>query len=149
MAGYEVEDTTYTLEFDDRPGAEIVCRAGSMEQHFEALSLDWTLERGALQKRYPDDDEAQEREVRRLYTIFVDHIESWNLTRRKAEVPITVDGLLSLDREFVRTAALAWLRGVFGLSAPLEKRSTDTEKLEFDESSIPMEVIPSSLPLAS
>jgi hypothetical protein len=145
---YEVEDTTYVLEFDDKPGAEVRCRAGSMGQHLEALSLDWVLEAGALQKRFPDDDEAQKAELLRLYGIFVDHIDSWNLTRRKKDVPITVAGLLSLDREFVRVAAVAWLRGVFGLSAPLGQRSTNTVTPDFDESAIPMEIIPSSLPLA-
>lgn len=146
---YEVEDTTYTLEFDDRPGAEIVCRAGSMEQYLEALTLDWVLQAGALERRFPNDDEAQLKELKRLYGIFVDHIESWNLTRRKKNVPITVKGLLSLDRDFVRLAALSWLRGVFGVSAPLGQSSGSTETPDFDESSIPMEIIQPSIPLAS
>lgn len=149
MAGYEVEDTTYTLEFDDRPGAEIICRAGSMEQHLEALSLDWVLERGALQRRYPGDDEAQMAELYRLYDLFAAHIQSWNMERRGQPVPTTADGLLSLDREFVRTATLAWLRGVFGISAPLEQPSGPTETESFDESSIPMVIPQSPMPLAS
>lgn len=149
MAGYEVEDTTYTLEFDDRPGAEIVCRAGSMEQHLEALSLDWTLERGALQRRYPGDDDAQMAELYRLYDLFADHVESWNLERKGQPVPITANGLLSLDRDFVRSATLAWLRGVFGINAPLEQPSGPTETDDFDESSIPMQIPPSPIPLAS
>lgn len=147
--GYEVEDTTYTLEFDDRPGAEIVCRAGSMSEHLEALSLDWVLDRGALERRFPGDDEAQMAELHRLYNLFSAHIVSWNMERKGQPVEISADGLLSLDREFVRAAATAWLRGVFGISAPLEKPSEPTEKDDFDESSIPMQIPQSPIPLAS
>jgi len=146
--GYEVEDTTYTLEFDDRPGAEIVCRAGSMEQHLEALTLDWVLTPQAFANRIHNDDEA-DRELRRLFAIFADHIQSWNLTRKGEPVPITAKGLLSLDREFAKLAATAWLRGVFGLNAPLEQRSTGIGTSDFDESSIPMEIMNQSQPLAS
>jgi hypothetical protein len=145
--GYEVEDTTYTLEFDDRPGAEIVCRAGSMEQHLEALSLDWVLSPGAFGQRVHTNEEAKA-ELARLYGIFAEHIQSWNLERKGQPVPITADGLMSLDREFSKLATTAWLRGVFGLSAPLEKPSTDTETPAFDESSIPMEIMNESIPLA-
>lgn len=145
---YEVEDTTYILEFDDRPGAEIKCRAGSMDEHLEALSLDWVLSPDAFGQRFHTDKEVRA-ELSRLFGIFADHIDSWNLTRKGKPVPLTADGLMSLDREFARTAAIAWLRGVFGLSAPLGQRSTTTETPDFDESAIPMEIIPSSLPLAS
>lgn len=148
MTGYEVEDTTYTLEFDDRPGAEIICRAGSMESHLEALSLDWVLTREAFSQRFHTDEEVRG-ELARLFSIFADHIQSWNLTRRGQPVPITADGLMSLDRDFARDAATAWLRGVFGLSAPLEQPSGPTETDTFDERSIPMVVPPSPIPLAS
>lgn len=148
MAGYEVKDTTYTLEFDDRPGAEIVCRAGSMAQHLEALSLDWVLDRGALQRRYPDDDEAQMAELYRLYDLFAAHIQSWNMELKGQPVQATADGLLSLDREFVKTATLAWLRGVFGISAPLEQPSGLIGTESFDERSIPMVIPQSPMPLA-
>lgn len=146
--GYEVEDTTYTLEFDDRPGAEIVCRAGSMSEHLEALSLDWVLTPAAFARRFTTEDEV-EAELSRLFDIFATHIESWNLERKGQPVPITADGLMSLDREFAKLAATAWLRGVFGISAPLEKPSGPTETESFDESSIPMQIPPSPIPLAS
>jgi hypothetical protein len=148
MGSYEVEDTTYTLEFDDRPGAEIVCRAGSMDSYLEALSLDWVLSPDAFSQRFRTDDEVRA-ELSRLFGIFADHIDGWNLTRKGEPVPITADGLMSLDREFSRPAAVAWLRGVFGVAAPLGRRSAAIEKPEFDESSIPMEIIQPSIPLAS
>lgn len=148
MTAYEVEDTTYTLEFDDRPGAEIVCRAGSMESHLEALSLDWVLNREAFGQRFHTDDEVKA-ELARLYSIFADHIVSWNLERKGQSVPITADGLMSLDREFTKAATMAWLRGVFGVSAPLGQPSGPTETDAFDESSIPMVIPPSPIPLAS
>lgn len=146
--GYEVKDTTYTLEFDDRPGAEIVCRAGSMRQHLEALSLDWVLRRELFAQRFRTDEEANA-ELARLYDIFAEHIVSWNLEIKGQPVPITADGLLSLDREFSKAATTAWLRGVFGISAPLEQPSVPTETDNFDESSIPMVIPPSPIPLAS
>jgi len=146
--GYEVEDTTYTLEFDDRPGAEIVCRAGSMGEHLEALSLDWVLSPTAFGQRFHTDEEANA-EIVRLFDIFAQHIQSWNLTRKGEPVPVTADGLLSLDREFAKAAATAWLRGVFGIAAPLEKPSVPTETESFDESSIPMQIPTSPIPLAS
>lgn len=150
--GYEVEDTTYTLEFDDRPGAEVRMRAGSVEDHLAALRMDWVLAPGELQRRHPNDDEAQEAEVRKLYAIFVRHVESWNLERKGQLVPVTVEGVMGLDREFVKPMVTAWLRGVFGLSAPLETHSGDTETTlpepDFDESTIPMEDPQIPIPLA-
>lgn len=146
--GYEVEDTTYTLEFDDRPGAEIICRAGSMESHLEALSLDWVLHPRAFGQRFHTDEEAKA-ELARLYSIFADHIVSWNLERKGQPVPITADGLMALDREFSKAATTAWLRGVFGIDAPLEQPSAPTVTDDFDESSIPMVIPPSPIPLAS
>lgn len=148
MAGYEVEETTYTLEFEDRPGAVIVCRAGSMRSHLEALSLDWVLDRAAFGQRFHTDEEVNA-ELTRLYDIFAEHIVSWNLTCKGEPVPITADGLMSLDREFTKVAATTWLRGVFGISAPLEQPSAPTSTDEFDESSIPMTIPPSPIPLAS
>jgi hypothetical protein len=148
MTAYEVEDTIYTLEFDDRPGAEIVCRAGSVKQHLKALSLDWVLTREAFASRFHTDEEV-DAELTRLFDIFADHIQSWNLTLKRQPVPITADGLMSLDREFAKTAATAWLRGVFGISAPLEQPSGPTETESFDESLIPMVIPPSPIPLAS
>jgi hypothetical protein len=146
--GYEVEDTTYTLEFDDRPGAEIVCRAGSMESHLEALSLDWVLNREVFGQRFHTDDEVKA-ELTRLYGIFAEHIVSWNLEIKGQPVPITAAGLMRLDREFSKLATTAWLRGVFGISAPLEQPFGPTETDDFDESSIPMVVPQSPIPLAS
>ena len=146
--GYEVEDTTYTLEFDDHPGAEIVCCAGTMASHLEALSLDWVLSREAFSQRFHTDEEVNA-EFARLFGIFAEHIVSWNLTRKGEPVPITADGLMSLDREFAKSATVAWLRGVFGISAPLEQPSEATETDSFDESSIPMVIPPSPIPLAS
>lgn len=156
--GYEVEDTTYTLEFDDRPGAEVRMRAGSVEDHLAALRLDWVLVPGELARRFPDDDKAQEAEFRRLYSIFVHHVDSWNLERKGQPVPTTVDGLMGLDREFVKPMVTAWLRGVFGLSAPLGQPSSGTETKQSapdsDEISelmqaIPMETPSTPIPLAS
>lgn len=148
MGKYEVEDTTYTLDFEDRPGAEITCRAGSLRLHLEALSLDWVLRVGEFGRRFHTDDEVTA-ELTRLYDIFAGHIVSWNLTQKGEDVPITADGLLGLDREFSKQAAHAWLRGVFNLSAPLEQPSENGETPSFDESSIPMQIPQIPIDLAS
>ncbi len=103
--GFEV-GRTFVLDFGkegetDAYGAEVKVRSMSI-----ATDLEWW-----------------EADARREAEIMAEHIVSWNLERDGQPIPITADGILSLDRPMVQIIAVEWVRATRGLSAPFDRRS--------------------------
>lgn len=102
--GFEV-GRTFVLDFGkegetDAYGAEVKVRSMSI-----ATDMEWA-----------------QADQRREAEIMAEHILSWNLQRDGEPVPITADGILSLDRPMVQIIAVEWVRATRGLSAPFDRR---------------------------
>lgn len=138
--GYKRPKKVYKLVFADEEFAGLEVRAtsiplGQLMEFEEAFEL--------ATKDAPTVAIGNERATN-LFKLFVDVIVDWNLEDESDQpVPVSVDGLLSCERDFVIQLVAAWKIAVSGVSRPLEQPSPDGE--QFQEQSIPME-IPSESP---
>lgn len=144
--GYKAKSdgaTTYTLEFVDRDGLEVKVRNGTAGESLEGLGLEWVVNSEVRKARLATRDSAKV-EVSRAYTLFLDRVISWNLEEDDGTpIPIEMDALLAQDDNLVADMVNAWLSIVFGVSGPLDKRSTggETETAKsFEEALIPMDI---------
>ena len=62
-----------------------------------------------------------------LLGMFAGVLESWNVEKRGEPVPVTVEGLQSLDAAFVLEIIGAWLTGTVAVDEDLGKGSTSGE----------------------
>lgn len=112
---------TFTLEFHgtDLAGAVVKMRSASI---------------GTIQKlRDPENDFASEAQI------IVDHIIEWNLEDEDGPIPVTVEGLKSLELPVRDLIYIEWQKATKGITAPLDHRSSDGEKR--DEPEIPQEIL--------
>jgi hypothetical protein len=114
--GYVPKKKLYSLKFDDHEG--LVVRANTVDTaaFFEISAL-------------ADVDEPSLDDINMLFTRFSAVLVDWNVetedeeTGERFPVPKTLDGLLSLEFDFVLEIILGWMEAVAGTPAPLEKRS--------------------------
>lgn len=137
MSGYEVEDTVYKLVFPDTEyeGLEIRVRAMSMAQRLHAV-FDLSAEPGDTMA----DARAKQRE---LHQMLVEHVVDWNLQRAGEPIPVTLDGLYSLEPEFVGTITGVWQVGRAAVPAPLDEPSSTTSEVEEHLAALPTESLAS------
>lgn len=76
-------------------------------------------------------------QVRELLELFVDSLESWNLTGQDdQDVPPTMEGLLGQEMDLALDIVLAWFDSMASVAGPLARGSTNGSK--FQEASLPM-----------
>lgn len=94
-------------------GLEVHVRSVPFGQFFE---LD-RLSKAAGQARDLDS-------VNQLLGKLAEHITGWNLEDEDDQpIPVSVDALKDLDVDLVLAIIAAWLEGMVGVSAPLDKKS--------------------------
>lgn len=124
MSGYKVKRTVYKLSFtdDEYDGIVVRVRAMSMGDRIHvAFDLPWAPEDTVDERR------AKQRE---LHEMFVDHLVEWNLEEEDAEdtpVPQTIEGLLSLEAEFIGLLVGVWQAGRAAVPGPLGPSSSGGE----------------------
>lgn len=114
MAGYVRNKRIYKLVFEDPEYEGLVIRARSI-----------TL--GRL--RDIETSEATDDEADSMLKAFADSLVDWNLEDIDREgsqypVPMTVDGLLSQEPDFVRLLIDTWIESITGLNGPLGQQSS-------------------------
>ena len=57
--------------------------------------------------------------ARKLFAMFADCLESWNVTRRGVPVPPTLEGVLQQDAAFILAVVTAWQQGMAQAPPPL------------------------------
>lgn len=138
MDGFEVPRTIYRLEFDDEAYAGLVVRvrAISVSEAMQGFTHLWPF----------DEDLTPEQRKDRLHeqhVFFIEHVVDWNLSENGQPVPVTVEGLQSMEGSFVGAMVGAWMRNSTGVSRPLGEGSTSGVPSGVE--SIPMEPLPESL----
>lgn len=137
---YVVRRTVYKLVFPDSDyeGLEIRVRAMSMGERLHA-AFDLGFEQG-------DSPQVRKDKQHELHQMFVDHLVDWNLTEEDdTPIPTTMEGLLSLEPEFLGTLVGVWQVGRAAIPAPLEQNSTggDLSPVESTLTGIPSESLAS------
>lgn len=116
MSGYKVQRTTFKLTFSDpeHEGMEVRVRAMSMgERIHAAFGLAWGPE---------DDPKTRMGKQRELHEMFIEHLVDWNLTEEDEDetpIPATLEGLHSLEPEFLGMLIGTWQVGRSAVPAPL------------------------------
>lgn len=110
--GFTPPSKVYHLQFDQYEGLEVTVSGTSAGGFLE------------LTER-ADAASADISKVRPLFESFVDCLRFWNLEDRHGQpVPQTVDGLLSLELDFVMEIIGAWTDAVAGVSTDLKEQSS-------------------------
>jgi hypothetical protein len=112
--GYVPKRKKYHLDFagTDLDGLEVTLHGLSFGEFLEVQAL----------KGVADGDKE---DSTRLMERFVSHLVSWNITAEDGTpVPPTAEAVNELDIDLVLAVIAAWLRGISGVSAPLENGST-------------------------
>jgi uncharacterized protein YggL (DUF469 family) len=117
-----VPRTVYRLEFTEPEYEGMIVRVRKMSMA-EAIRASFDL---AWQ---PADDMAARRaKQHETFEMFIDHVLDWNLTEEDGTaVPQTVEGLLSLEPEFIGLLVGVWQAGRRAIAAPLEQNSSGGE----------------------
>jgi hypothetical protein len=136
--GFEVPRTIYRLEWDDEAydGLVVRVRALNIAEAIVGVDLSWTA----------DDtlDSAQRiQKLDELHSMFIAHVVDWNLMEAGQPVPVTLEGLRSMEGAFVGSMVRAWLNNSIGVSRPLDGGSTSGDLSAVE--SIPMEPLSESL----
>jgi len=129
--GYKAPRRVYSLEFegDEFDGLVIKVRPPTVGEALDNLDLSW------LGDKTLSDEEMTAR-LTDLYALFASRLVSWNLEDDDdTAIPSTLDGLLSLERDFGIRVVKAWLETA--PPAPLGANSPSTEQSV--ELSIPMD----------
>lgn len=124
MSGYKVQRTTFRLLFADpeHEGIEVRVRALSFGERVHVAY--------GLSPVAGESFEEQKAKFDELHALFVDHLVEWNLTEEDDEetpIPATLEGLYSLEPDFIGLIIGTWQAGRAAVPAPLEQRSTDGE----------------------
>lgn len=132
--GFKAKATILKLKFvdDEYEGLEIRAKSPSMGAFLEIAEL------ADVDVTSADADDVAA--VLKLFEHFVNSVKDWNLEDDDGEpVPTTVDGLKTLDINFVMDVIGAWMDGVKGMSPGLPPPSESGPPSQ--EASIPMEAL--------
>lgn len=130
--GFKAKATILKLKFVDEEyeGLEIRAKSPSMGTFLEIAEL--------ADVDVTSADAEDVAAVLKLFEHFIDSVKDWNLEDDDGvPVPKTVDGLKSLDIDFVMDLVGAWMDGLKGLSPGLPQPSGSGQPSL--EASIPME----------
>lgn len=129
MAKYQVPRKTYLLLLEDHPGMEVRASSVSFGQLLSVADAADRARAGAGLA-----------ETRELFELFASKLVDWNLTDElEQDIPLTVNGLFSLDADLVQALALAWFGAMVEVDESLGKGSTSGAPSP--EASIPMETL--------
>jgi hypothetical protein len=135
------EETHYRLSFTDLKGEE---GSGAPEIVMRRMSIGEAIAFDELREYQPETDPQAREKIRKLAGKVADGLVSWNLVYRDGTPrPRTVEGVLSLDEQVLRTVLNAWIDAARGIAVPLEPGSTPGEPIA--EPSIPMEALSPNL----
>lgn len=118
---YRVQRTVYRLVFNDtdHEGIEIRARAMSFGERMH-VAYD-------LAPNPADTMEDRKTKMDEQHRLFVEHLVDWNLVEEddaETPIPTTLEGLHSLEPEFVGTIIGVWQMGRAAIPAPLGSGST-------------------------
>lgn len=109
--GFTPVRRVYTLQFEQYDGLEVRAAATSAGGFLELTERS-------------DAASADISKVKPLLELFVECLRSWNLEDDEGQpVPQTVDGLLTLELDFVMEIIGAWTEAVAGVSSDLKEPS--------------------------
>lgn len=129
--GYKPRTKIYNLDFTgtDHEGLQVSIRSLSTGQYMDLFEAKTEAEAGG--------------ETSRLLHIMAGRLLAWNVEDEDDQpVPPTLDGIKQQDLDFNLAIVGAWTTAMAGVSAPLEKSSTDGGPSL--EASIPMEILSAS-----
>lgn len=130
--GYVPKRKVYNIKFDDHEGLEVRATSTSTDAFIRISAL--------------AEDDHSNGDLIMLMTEFATVLKSWNLEEEgpddtRVPVPATLEGLMSLELDFVQEIINGWMEAVAGVPAPLEQPLKDTATLLMEES-IPMAPLP-------
>jgi hypothetical protein len=142
--GYTPKRRVYKLVFepgDDLAGLEIRAQSPSMGEALELAELEATArvaaERGDMSG------------VRPQLEMFIKYVVTWNLeTADKEAIPVSVDGLLTLEPRDVMRILDDWQDAISGVTAPLGQPSNSGAPFPAGLPPMPMETL-SSVPMVN
>ncbi len=135
--GFKAKRKLYLLKFtdEDYDGLEVVMSSVSMG------TLMLLQEMSGREKEVAEDMS----QFRKVVEVFVGAMLSWNLEDDfDLPVPVTVDGVLAQDPDFIMRIITEWTKAISGVADPLDARSTSGSPSP--AASIPMEPVSPSLP---
>lgn len=128
MSGYRVEPRIYRLVFEDRPGLEVRVRSVELGVFLDIIGM-----AGMDVTRLTA---ANVEEVAHLFDVFAAALVGWNLETGDGPVPATVEGLRSLEFDFVLELVQAWMDAIASVPGPLGASSNGGDRSL--EASLPM-----------
>jgi hypothetical protein len=146
--GFKRKNKAYRLKFvdSDLDGLEIVMRSVSTGRILELQEMA-TVTNAAIAAAQDGTDGGTSVDpamVRKMVEMVAGAMISWNLEDDDdVPVPITVEGLLDQEIDFLMQIVMAWTEAIAGVAAPLEPGSTSG--VNALEASLPMETLSSSL----
>jgi hypothetical protein len=115
--GYEAPRKVYKLVFEDH--GDLIVRTHSLPLG-RLLSMSELI--GADPRNLSSDNLQK---MTGLFSTFADALLDWNLEADGQPVPATLDGLNTLDTDFVLEVITAWMNAVAGVARPLARPSDD------------------------
>jgi hypothetical protein len=146
--GFKRKNKAYRLKFvdSDLDGLEVVMRSVSTGRILEIQEMA-TAAKSAIavaKGGTGDDSSVDPAMIRKMVEMVAGAMISWNLEDDDdVPVPITVEGLLDQEIDFLMQIIEAWTEAIAGVAAPLEPGSTSG--VNALEASLPMETLSSSL----
>jgi hypothetical protein len=135
MQGYRKKRREFVLKFENEEfeGLEVRASSTSLGNLVDLMDLA-EMDRASVR-------EEKER-LMQLFEKFMACVKSWNLEHEIANdewiaTPLTVDGLLLHESDFVLDLVFAWMDGITGTSGPLGRKSDGGKPSE--ELELPME----------
>ena len=122
MSVYLVPEATATLVIDDGPyaGAEIEVRLTLSPRVY------FGIQQWVAQMSGAADTDATLAATTEMAELFVANgLTSWNITNRAGPVPVTVEGVLSLDWQLVAKLVATWISAIGTVPVPLPGASVD------------------------
>jgi len=114
MSGYEVEQQTARLTFNDMPGLEVRTTIPPLGDLLDMLEL-------------ADKGTADAAGVKRLFASFAQHLIEWNVTQAGKPVPATAAGLHRLPVRFAISLIRKWVEGMADVDPTSPAASPDGE----------------------
>lgn len=136
--GFKAKKKLYRLTFTDDTDM------AGLEVTMSSVSMGTLLDLQEMSTR-ADEVAGDKAEFRKVIEVFVGAMLSWNLEDDDDQpVPVSVDGVLTQDPDFMMGIITAWTKAISGVADPLGAGSTSGAPSP--EGSIPMEpVSPSPL----
>ena len=118
LLGYLVEPKGFKLKFEERPGLEVTAESLELGEFLNVVKL---AGNDALEAAKNADQ---------LFVTFANALMSWNVEKRGPDgevhpVPPTLEGLHSLQFDFVLEIVMAWVQAMGGVDSPLKRGSSN------------------------